>query len=54
MLSRWGIFIAIAKNQCMGQIIHYSFMPKIIRILRSCSMKIFCNTVNISNLIFDY
>ncbi len=33
-------------------IIEFSFMPKIIRILRSCSMKIFCNypTVNISKL----
>ncbi len=30
-----------------GKIIHFSLMPKIIRILRSCSMKIFC-TVNIS------
>ncbi len=25
------------------KIIHFSFMPKIIRILRSCSMKIFVN-----------
>ncbi len=31
------------------KIIYFSFMPKIIRILRSCSMKIFCTflTVNI-------
>ncbi len=31
------------------KIIDFSFMPKIIRILRSCSMKIFCTfpTVNI-------
>ncbi len=36
------------------KIIHFSFMPKIIRILRSCSMKIFCKfpTVNISKLNF--
>ncbi len=34
------------------KIIHFSFMPKIIRILRSCSMKIFSEfpTVNISKL----
>ncbi len=32
--------------------IHFSFLPKIIRILRSCSMKIFCKspTANISKL----
>ncbi len=32
------------------KIIHFYFMPKIIRILRSCSMKIFCtfSTLNIS------
>ncbi len=36
------------------KIIDFSFMPKIIRILRSCSMKIFCKfpTVNISKLNF--
>ncbi len=36
------------------KIIDFSFMPKIIRILRSCSMKIFCEfpTVNISKLNF--
>ncbi len=36
------------------KIILFSFMPKIIRILRSCSMKIFskCPTVNISKLNF--
>ncbi len=36
------------------KIIHFSFTPKIIRILRSCSMKIFCKfpTVNISKLNF--
>ncbi len=38
----------------MAQNYHFSFMPKIIRILRSCSMKIFCKcpTVNISKLNF--
>ncbi len=32
------------------KIIHFSLMPKKLRILRSCSMKIFCKlpTVNIS------
>ncbi len=36
------------------KIIDFSFMPKIIRILRSCSMNIFCKcpTVNISKLNF--
>ncbi len=36
------------------KIIHFSFMPKIIRILRSCSMKIFSkfSTINISKLNF--
>ncbi len=36
------------------KIIYFSFMPKIIRILRSCSMKIFSTfpTVNISKLNF--
>ncbi len=36
------------------KIIHFSFMPKIISILRSCSMKIFCTfpTVNISKVNF--
>ncbi len=36
------------------KIINFYFMPKIIRILRSCSMKIFCTflTVNISKLHF--
>ncbi len=34
------------------KIINFSFMPKIIMILRSCSMKIFCQfaTINISKL----
>ncbi len=37
-----------------NKIIHFSFMPKIIRILRSCSMKIFYTflTINISKLNF--
>ncbi len=34
-----SIFIVIAN--CMGQNYNFSFMPKIVRILRSCSMKIF-------------
>ncbi len=53
MLSRWGIFVEIAKNTLVWvKIIDFSFMPKIIRILRSCSMKIFCKflKVNISKL----
>ncbi len=43
-ISSTGIFVAI-----WVKIIHFYFMPKIIRILRSCSMKIFCKfpTVNI-------
>ncbi len=42
-----GIFVAMAD---------FSLMPKIIRILRSCSMKIFCKfpTINISKLNFDF
>ncbi len=52
MFSRWGIFIAISKNTLYVKIIHFSFMPKNIRILRSCSMKIFSTfpTINISKL----
>ncbi len=52
VISNTGIFVAIAN--CMGQMIDFSVMPKIIRILRSCSMKIFCKfpTVNISKLNF--
>ncbi len=47
VISSTGIFVAI-----WVKIISFSFMPKIIRILRSCSMKIFCKfpTVNISKL----
>ncbi len=35
MLSRWGIFVAIANNTLYGLklIIHFYFMPKIISIL---------------------
>ncbi len=51
VLSRWGVFITIAKNTLYGQNYRFYFMPKIIRILRSCSMKIF-NTVNILKLNF--
>ncbi len=43
VISNTGIFVAIDNNTLYGsKIIHFSFMPKIIRILRSCSMKIFC------------
>ncbi len=45
-------FHLISNNQqyiVWVKIINFSFMPKIIRILRSCSMKIF-PTVNISKL----
>ncbi len=51
VMSNTGIFVAIANNTlCGSKIIHFFFIPKIIRILRSCSMKIFCKfpTVNIS------
>ncbi len=53
-LSRWGIFVAIAKNIVWFKIMHFYFMSKIIRILRSCSMMIFSefHTVNISKLNF--
>ncbi len=42
------------QNIVWVKIIHFSFMPKIIRILRSCSMKIFSKfpTINISKLHF--
>ncbi len=45
------IFVANSQQYIVWiKIINFSFMPKIIRILRSCSMKIFCTflTVNIS------
>ncbi len=48
VLSRWGMFVAIAKNTLYGSKLYiFSFMPK-------CSMKIFCKflTVNISKLNF--
>ncbi len=47
VITSTGIFIAIHNN--MSQNNNFSYMPKIIRMLRSCSMKIFC-TVNISKL----
>ncbi len=66
-ISIYPICVPGAQNQFLGdicsnsqqytvwvKIIHISLMPKIIRILRSCSMKIFgkCITVNISKLNF--
>ncbi len=41
-----------AFYKCMGQNIHFYFMPNCFGILRSCSMKIFCQcpTVYISKL----
>ncbi len=50
-----GIIGAIARKiHCMGQNYNFFFYAKIIRILRSCSMKIFSKfpTVNISELNF--
>ncbi len=54
MLSRWGMFVEIDKNILCVKIIYFYFMPKIIRILRSCPMKLFSkfSTVNISKLNF--
>ncbi len=48
-VAGYTIFVAI-----WVKIIDFSFMPKIIRILRSCFMKIFSTflTVNISKLHF--
>ncbi len=31
VLSRWGIFVAIAKNTLCVKIIDFSYMPKIIK-----------------------
>ncbi len=48
-------FVAIGNNTLYGSKLSiFLLMPKIIRILRSCSMKIFCTfpTVNISKLNF--
>ncbi len=49
-------YICINRQQYIVwlKIINFSFMPKIVRILRSCSMKIFSKfpTVNISKLNF--
>ncbi len=36
------------------KIIHFSFMPNIIRILRSCSMKIFCKFPTVNILILNF
>ncbi len=55
VISSTGIFVAIANNTLYGsKLLDFSFMPKVIRILRSCSMKIFSKfpTVNISKLNF--
>ncbi len=54
-LKLLGIFVAIAKKYIVWvKIIYFYVMSKIIRILRSCSMKIFSKylTVNISKLNF--
>ncbi len=51
----YSIFTAIEKittMHCMGQNYHFSVMPKFIRILTSCSMKIF-STFHTIDLIFD-
>ncbi len=48
VISSTGIFVAIDNNTLYW----FSFMPKFIRILRSCSMKIFCKFPTI-NVIFD-
>ncbi len=56
VLSRWGLFVAIAKNTLYGSKLLIFFMPKIIRILSRDhdSIMIFCKflTVNISKLSF--
>ncbi len=55
VISSTSIFVAIAKNTLYGSKWPvFLLLPKIIRILRSCSMKIFCKfpTVNISKLNF--
>ncbi len=55
VLSHWCMFIVIAKNTLNGSKLYiFNFMPKIIRILRSCSMKTFCKfpIINISKLNF--
>ncbi len=38
VISSTGIFVAIANNTLYVKIIHFYFMAKIIRILRSCSI----------------
>ncbi len=55
VISSTGIFVVIAKQYIVWvKHIHFYFMPKIIRILRSCSMKIFSTfpIINISKLHF--
>ncbi len=53
VLSRWGCSNS-KKYIVWVKIIDFSYIPKIISILRSCSMKIFCkcSMVNISKLNF--
>ncbi len=52
VISSTAIFVAIDNNNIWVIIIDLYYMPKIIRILRSCSMKIFSKfpTINISKL----
>ncbi len=55
VISCMGVICSNSQQYIVWvKIIHFYFMPKIIRILRSCSMKIFCKfpTVNISKLNF--
>ncbi len=52
VISSTAIFVEITKNTLYGsKLSDFYFMPKIIMILRSCSMKIFYTfpTINISN-----
>ncbi len=51
VISSTGIFVAIDNNTLYGSKLYIFFYAKIIRILRSCSMKIF-PTINISKLNF--
>ncbi len=55
VLSSTGIFVPIDKKYIVWiKIINFYFMPKIIRILTSCPVKVFSKfpMVNISNLNF--
>ncbi len=54
VISNTGIFVAIDNNTLYESKLYIFFMTKIIRTLRSCSMKIFCKflTINISKLNF--